>query len=112
MKLQPTEFLSRLSLPERGYIRERLRDETFGGILLLVAAAIALVWSNSAWASGYQSFVNFEFGPDFLHHYTSSSGGFAIAQQDAHFVLMPIHGHQYQLFVIHTPLYTGDVFCF
>ena len=71
MKLQPTEFLSRLSLPERGYIRERLRDETFGGILLLVAAAVALVWSNSAWASGYQSFVNFEFGPDFLHLHLS-----------------------------------------
>jgi Na+:H+ antiporter, NhaA family len=71
MKLQPTEFLSRLSLPERGYIRERLRDETFGGILLLVAAAIALVWSNSAWSSGYQSFVNFEFGPDFLHLHLS-----------------------------------------
>ena len=69
--MQPTEFLSRLSLPERGYIRERLRDETFGGILLLVAAAIALVWSNSAWASGYQSFINFEFGPNFLHLHLS-----------------------------------------
>lgn len=71
MKLQPTEFLSRLSLPERGYIRERLRDETFGGILLLVAAAIALGWSNSAWASSYQSIVNFEFGPDLLHLHLS-----------------------------------------
>ena len=69
--LQPTEFLSRLSLPERGYIRQRLRDETFGGVLLLVAAAIALVWANSAWGSSYQNFVNFEFGPNFWHLHLS-----------------------------------------
>ena len=69
--LQPTEFLSRLSLPERGYIRQRLRDETFGGVLLLVAASIALVWANSAWGSSYQNFVNFEFGPNFWHLHLS-----------------------------------------
>ncbi|MDD2818626.1 MAG: Na+/H+ antiporter NhaA [Candidatus Nanopelagicales bacterium] len=69
--LQPTVLLGRLSLPERGYIRERLRDETFGGILLLVAAAIALVWANAPWGSSYQSFVNFEFGPNFWHLHLS-----------------------------------------
>jgi NhaA family Na+:H+ antiporter len=70
-KLQPTEFLSRLSLPERGYIRERLRDETVGGILLLIAALIALIWANSPWAASYETFSNFEFGPDFLHLHLS-----------------------------------------
>lgn len=69
--LQPTVLLGRLSLPERGYIRERLHDETFGGILLLVAAAIALVWANAPWGSSYQSFVNFEFGPTFWHLHLS-----------------------------------------
>ena len=70
-KLQPTEFLSRLSLPERGYIRERLRDETVGGVLLLIAALIALIWANSPWADSYETFSNFEFGPDFLHLHLS-----------------------------------------
>lgn len=70
-KLQPTEFLSRLSLPERGYIRERLRDETVGGVLLLIAALIALIWANSPWGDSYTSFVNYEFGPDFLHQHLS-----------------------------------------
>jgi NhaA family Na+:H+ antiporter len=70
-KLQPTEFLSRLSLPERGYIRERLRDETVGGVLLLIAALIALIWANSPWADSYVTFSNFEFGPDFLHLHLS-----------------------------------------
>ena len=69
--LQPTEFLSRLPLAERGYIRERLRDETFGGVLLLIAALIALVWANSPWGSSYATFVNFEFGPDYLHLHLS-----------------------------------------
>lgn len=71
MKVQPTVFLSRLPLPERGYITERLRDETFGGVLLLIASVIALIWANSSWGSSYQSFVNFEFGPNFWHLHLS-----------------------------------------
>jgi len=70
-KLQPTEFLSRLSLPERGYIRERLRDETVGGVLLLIAAVVALIWANSPWGDSYATFINYEFGPDFLHLHLS-----------------------------------------
>ncbi|MDD2858489.1 MAG: Na+/H+ antiporter NhaA [Candidatus Nanopelagicales bacterium] len=69
--MQPVEFLSRLPLPERGYIRERLRDETVGGILLLIAATIALIWANSRWSDSYTSFISFEFGPDFMHLHLS-----------------------------------------
>jgi len=73
LRLAPVEFLSRLSLPERGYIRERLRDETFGGILLLAAAAIALIWVNSPLGDSYTSFIDFEFGPEALHLHLSVS---------------------------------------
>jgi Na+:H+ antiporter, NhaA family len=33
-----------------------LRIEAAGGILLLVATVVALVWANSAWQDGYESF--------------------------------------------------------
>lgn len=68
---QPSEFLSRLPLIERGYIRERLRDETVGGVLLLIAAAVALIWANSRWSDAYTAFVEFTFGPDVMHLHLS-----------------------------------------
>ena len=37
-------------------VREFLRIEASGSILLLLAAAVALVWANSPWASSYDSF--------------------------------------------------------
>ena len=45
--------------PARGTYREALRvgavlrKETVGGMLLVVMAAVALVWANSPWADGY-----------------------------------------------------------
>ncbi|MGA9147127.1 MAG: Na+/H+ antiporter NhaA, partial [Candidatus Nanopelagicales bacterium] len=44
-----------------------LRDETVGGVILLIAAAIALIWANSPWSAAYESLVNFEVGPAALH---------------------------------------------
>ncbi len=44
-----------------------LRDETVGGAILLVSAAIALIWANSPWASAYFNLVNFQVGPEALH---------------------------------------------
>jgi NhaA family Na+:H+ antiporter len=41
-------FLHRLPLPERAFLARVFRDETVGGGLLLVAAAIALVWATAA----------------------------------------------------------------
>jgi Na+:H+ antiporter, NhaA family len=63
----PNEFLRRPSILELGYLRERLRDETVGGMLLLTAAAIALVWANSPWADSYFALVNLKVGPVSLH---------------------------------------------
>ena len=36
-------------------VREFLRVEAAGSLLLLAAAAIALVWANSPWASSYDT---------------------------------------------------------
>ena len=46
----PTPLLSRGSYREAQRIAAVLRKETVGGALLLIAAAIALVWANSPWA--------------------------------------------------------------
>ena len=43
-------LLGRGSWPEAQRIAAVLRKETVGGALLLVAAAVALVWANSPWA--------------------------------------------------------------
>jgi NhaA family Na+:H+ antiporter len=67
-KAKPHEvLLSRPPLAERGWLIEALRDETVGGALLLVAAAVALVWANSPWADSYESLVSTEVGPSALH---------------------------------------------
>lgn len=41
------KFLGRLSLPERNFVADALRTETVGGVLLLVAAIVALIWANT-----------------------------------------------------------------
>lgn len=56
-----------MSVLERGWLTERLRDETVGGILLLVAAAVALIWANSPWGDAYEDLVQLQFGPEALH---------------------------------------------
>ncbi|MGW6913392.1 Na+/H+ antiporter NhaA [Kitasatospora sp. NPDC054939] len=56
------QFLGRLSLPERTFITDALRTETVGGVLLLVAAVIALVWAN-VWPHAYESVLDFTIGP-------------------------------------------------
>ncbi|GAA2138338.1 Na+/H+ antiporter NhaA [Kitasatospora kazusensis] len=61
----PTErrqFLGRLSLPERTYILDALRTETIGGILLLIAAVVALIWAN-VWPHAYETVLNWTIGP-------------------------------------------------
>ena len=59
-------FFGRLPRRERGWVTEQLRQETVGGGLLLIAAAIALVWANSPWASGYADLVAYPVGPSDL----------------------------------------------
>lgn len=60
-------FLERLPLVERGWVLRQLRNETVSGLLLLLAAALALVWANSPWGDSYASLISFTFGPSALH---------------------------------------------
>ncbi|MER7766129.1 Na+/H+ antiporter NhaA [Kitasatospora sp. NPDC096140] len=56
------QFLGRLPLPERTFIADALRTETVGGVLLLGAAVIALIWAN-VWPQAYQSMLDYTIGP-------------------------------------------------
>jgi NhaA family Na+:H+ antiporter len=60
------QFLGRIPLPERAYLADALRAETVGGVLLLVATLVALVWAN-AWPAAYQSVLDRTVGPSALH---------------------------------------------
>ncbi len=61
------EFLGRPTPLQRGWLQEQFRDETVGGILLLAAAALALVWANSPWGASYEALVDQQVGPISLH---------------------------------------------
>ncbi|MBT2367277.1 Na+/H+ antiporter NhaA [Streptomyces sp. ISL-10] len=55
-------FLGRLPLPERTFVADALRTETVGGMVLLAAAAVALVWANTPLSGAYASIRDFHFG--------------------------------------------------
>lgn len=67
----PRRLLSRGSWPEAARIADILRKETVGGALLLVGAAVALVWANSPWAQAYLSLRDTAVGPEALHLHLS-----------------------------------------
>lgn len=48
-------------------LRAWVTRETSGGILLLAAAAIALIWANSPWREAYHALSELSFGPEALH---------------------------------------------
>ncbi|WP_206319778.1 Na+/H+ antiporter NhaA [Streptomyces zingiberis] len=56
-----------MSLPERNRVADILRTETVGGVLLLIAAVIALVMSNTPLSGVYEGVRDFTFGPESLH---------------------------------------------
>jgi Na+:H+ antiporter, NhaA family len=56
-------FLGRLPLPERNFVADALRAETVGGVLLLVAAVIALLLDNTPLRHTYEAIREFHFGP-------------------------------------------------
>ncbi|MFD7917776.1 Na+/H+ antiporter NhaA [Streptomyces sp. NPDC059740] len=58
-------LFGRLPLPERTFLTDALRTETVGGVLLLVAAVLALVWANVQGPS-YESVSHFHLGPGAL----------------------------------------------
>ncbi|MDI5941185.1 Na+/H+ antiporter NhaA, partial [Micromonospora sp. DH15] len=60
-------LFARRSWGETSRIFGILRKETVGGALLLVGAVLALIWSNSPWADGYQALRDLRVGPAALH---------------------------------------------
>lgn len=48
-------------------VADTLRDETAGGVLLLLGAVVALVWANSAGADSYEALRGTVVGPEALH---------------------------------------------
>jgi NhaA family Na+:H+ antiporter len=59
-------FLGRLPLPERAVVADALRTETVGGMVLLAAAAVALIWANTPLRGLYESVRDFHFGIEAL----------------------------------------------
>ena len=47
-------------------VLESLRNETIGGAILLVAAAVALIWANSPWSAEYFALADTKIGPESL----------------------------------------------
>jgi NhaA family Na+:H+ antiporter len=56
-----------LPLSERLWVLRQLQDETVGGALLIIAAAVALVWANSPWGDVYFEIANYRVGPAALN---------------------------------------------
>ncbi|GAB3538238.1 Na+/H+ antiporter NhaA [Arthrobacter tecti] len=63
----PRRAFSRSSWLEYQRISEILRKETVGGILLIIAAVLALIWANSPLSDGYFALRDFEFGYEPWH---------------------------------------------
>ena len=62
---RPSVLLGLLPLPERTFVADALRTETVGGVLLLLAAVVSLIWANTAHHS-YEAASDFHFGPSAL----------------------------------------------
>ncbi len=56
---------------ERAFLADTLRAETTGGLLLLAAAAIALIWANSPWQEAYHHLLETQLGPLTVEAWTS-----------------------------------------
>ncbi|QLH25328.1 Na+/H+ antiporter NhaA [Streptomyces sp. Rer75] len=55
-------FLALLPWPERVQVARALRTETVGGLVLLAAAVVALVWANTPWSGAYEQIRDVHFG--------------------------------------------------
>ncbi|MFF7206161.1 Na+/H+ antiporter NhaA [Streptomyces sp. NPDC008141] len=58
---RPT-FPGLLPLPERNAVADALRTETIGGVVLLAAAVVALIWANTPWSGVYEQIRDVRFG--------------------------------------------------
>ncbi|MEO5876805.1 MAG: Na+/H+ antiporter NhaA [Streptosporangiaceae bacterium] len=61
------EYPVRPTIRHARNLAEALRAETVGGVIMLAATVLALVWANSPWESAYHSVKGFAFGPSWFH---------------------------------------------
>ncbi|SNT65504.1 Na+:H+ antiporter, NhaA family [Asanoa hainanensis] len=71
LKAPQNRLFGRGSWTETSRIGDILRTETAGGLLLLGAAVLALLWANSPWSGGYRSLAAVELGPASWHLHLS-----------------------------------------
>lgn len=61
------QMFARGTWPEASRIAAILRTESVGGLLLLVAGLVALVWANSPWREAYHTLSETKVGPTGWH---------------------------------------------
>lgn len=64
-------MFGRGSWAETARVAAILRKETVGGMLLLAATVVAMVWANSPFADAYTSLRGYKLGPEELHLHLS-----------------------------------------
>jgi len=64
-------FLPDPDAHESSFVGDYLRQETLGGAVALLAAAVALVWANSMWGDSYESLRHATLGPLDLEHWAA-----------------------------------------
>jgi Na+:H+ antiporter, NhaA family len=70
-------LFTRGSFLESSRTAEILRAETTGGVLLMVAAAVALIWANSRWSDAYYDVRDYTIGWDGWLHLDLTLGAWA-----------------------------------
>ena len=64
--------MARAWLEGRGPVRDFLRAETGGAVVLVAAALVALVWANSPWPRSYEAFWTTELALSLNDHVLST----------------------------------------
>jgi NhaA family Na+:H+ antiporter len=64
-------FLPDPTTGESTFVGDVLRKETVGGTIALLAAAVAVIWANSAWGGDYESLRHLSVGPLDVEHWAA-----------------------------------------
>src|SRR5204862_8024844 len=70
----PRRVWAALSDRENRFVADALRLETTGGIILLVAAVVAVIWANSSASEAYFHLIHVHVGPLSLEHWAADAG--------------------------------------
>lgn len=67
----PRRVLAEPDLHEGSFLGGLFRQEVTGGVVALIAAAVALVWANSPWSGAYADLRYWQVGPLDLEHWAA-----------------------------------------